>query len=284
MTNIHLLISQANPIPGLESSVRAFSSQVKDTERKLAVSDTTLRNVTKERDSAVSQLGVAYFTIEQLKSENVRLANENGDLKAKLGLTTNNLEQDDAIRDRKQAKPVHADRYQPSERRTAIGASTIGEHRPVEASDRSYKRQDKQLSKARTARIQFQDHLASRNEAEKSQTRKQVGSPSKASAQYDSNRLSRHQSHITDPFPPTEQTGRSVDYAESESSQESDIERPEQSTSQNIRNHSSQHRDDQIPNTTRDITYLSFLEVKNYPLTVRLAKLTTLCRVMTSPT
>ena len=39
--------------------------------------------MTKERDSAVSQLGVAYFTIEQLKSENNILATENRELKIK---------------------------------------------------------------------------------------------------------------------------------------------------------------------------------------------------------
>ena len=53
-------------------------------DRKAAVSETALRNVTKERDSAVSQLGVAYFTVEQLKAENAGLVDENQALKSKL--------------------------------------------------------------------------------------------------------------------------------------------------------------------------------------------------------
>ena len=40
--------------------------------------------MTQERDSAVSQLSVAYLTVEQLKVENAELARENSALKAKL--------------------------------------------------------------------------------------------------------------------------------------------------------------------------------------------------------
>ena len=58
------------------------------TERKIAVSAISLKNITKDRDSAVSQLGVAYVTIEQLKSQNAELIKENDKLKARL--TTNN--------------------------------------------------------------------------------------------------------------------------------------------------------------------------------------------------
>ena len=44
--------------------------------------------MTKERDSAVSQLGVAYVTIEQLKSENHALAKDNRDLKNQINYLT----------------------------------------------------------------------------------------------------------------------------------------------------------------------------------------------------
>ena len=45
--------------------------------RKASVSQITLKNLTQERESAVAQLGVAYFTTEQLKRENEQLREEN---------------------------------------------------------------------------------------------------------------------------------------------------------------------------------------------------------------
>ena len=48
------------------------------------MSDITLRNLTQERDNAVAQLGVAFLTTEQLKTENERLVQENIDLKNQL--------------------------------------------------------------------------------------------------------------------------------------------------------------------------------------------------------
>ncbi len=66
---------------GLESSVRSLQSQLDVSNRKASTFETVVNNMTKERDSAVSQLGVAYFTIEQLKSENNILATENRELK-----------------------------------------------------------------------------------------------------------------------------------------------------------------------------------------------------------
>lgn len=48
--------------------------------------------MTQERDSAISQLGVAYFTTEQLKVENEGLKGENNELKARLGQLSNDHE------------------------------------------------------------------------------------------------------------------------------------------------------------------------------------------------
>ena len=50
----------------------------------MSTTETILKNITQERDSAVSQLGIAYFTIEQLKAENETLKEENSNLKARL--------------------------------------------------------------------------------------------------------------------------------------------------------------------------------------------------------
>ena len=60
--------------------------------RKAATAETILKNITQERDSAVSQLGVAYFTIEQLKGDIEALREENNDLKARIGQLSVNHE------------------------------------------------------------------------------------------------------------------------------------------------------------------------------------------------
>ena len=55
----------------------------------MSTTETILKTITQERDSAVSQLGIAYFTIEQLKAENESLKDENNDLKTRLSQLTN---------------------------------------------------------------------------------------------------------------------------------------------------------------------------------------------------
>ena len=64
-------------IVGLESSVRSLQSQLDASNRRAATTETILRTITQERDSAVSQLSVAYVTIKKLQAENEDLREEN---------------------------------------------------------------------------------------------------------------------------------------------------------------------------------------------------------------
>ena len=66
----------------MEASARHLQQRLDTATRKGTTAETILRDITQERDSAVSQLGVAYITIEQLKVENESLSQENADLKA----------------------------------------------------------------------------------------------------------------------------------------------------------------------------------------------------------
>ncbi|MCJ1471771.1 hypothetical protein MMC13_000411 [Lambiella insularis] len=67
-----------------ESTIRTLQEQASAALHKNSVSGITIKNLTKERDSAVSQLGVAYFTTEQLKAENLTLKDENARLDSDL--------------------------------------------------------------------------------------------------------------------------------------------------------------------------------------------------------
>ena len=61
---------------GLESSIRALQSKVDSLQTAASVDQDRLSKVTKDRDSAISQLGVAYFTNEKLRHENDALKEE----------------------------------------------------------------------------------------------------------------------------------------------------------------------------------------------------------------
>jgi hypothetical protein len=66
---------------GLEASVQTLQQQLDSAERKFTVAETNAKRVTKERDSLVTQLGVAFYSSEELKNDVNFLEKENQTLR-----------------------------------------------------------------------------------------------------------------------------------------------------------------------------------------------------------
>ena len=77
-----LRLAYSRTCKGLESKFWSIRTQLEKLQRDDATKDTTLKNVSRERDQAISQLGVAYYTMEGLKATNEDLIQENNSLKA----------------------------------------------------------------------------------------------------------------------------------------------------------------------------------------------------------
>lgn len=122
----------------MESSFRALQGQLDNSNRRVSTTETILKSITQERDSAISQLGVAYFTIEQLKVENEGLKDENNKLKTRLGQLSNDLENETQQWNNKEEALRRK-----LDRRTDTVRSLIGENK-VQPSEL----QDKTASKA----------------------------------------------------------------------------------------------------------------------------------------
>jgi Centrosome localisation domain of PPC89 len=75
---------RTNYVLELESTVKSLQTRLDAANRKVSVSEITIKNLTQDRDSAVSQLGVAFYTSEGLKVENEALRAENETLKSRL--------------------------------------------------------------------------------------------------------------------------------------------------------------------------------------------------------
>ena len=73
-----------SPDIGLDSNIRALQKELDASNHRFSTAEAIINNVTHERDSAVSQLGVAYVTIEQLKAENAALRAENAEVDERL--------------------------------------------------------------------------------------------------------------------------------------------------------------------------------------------------------
>lgn len=68
----------------LEATNLALQNRLDIIDRKAQISETTLNKLTRERDMAVSQLGVAYLETQDYKNENESFKRENAELKSQL--------------------------------------------------------------------------------------------------------------------------------------------------------------------------------------------------------
>lgn len=79
-----LLILNINGNIELEATNLALQNRLDIIDRKAQISETTLNKLTRERDMAVSQLGIAYLETQDYKNENESLKRENAELKSQL--------------------------------------------------------------------------------------------------------------------------------------------------------------------------------------------------------
>ena len=90
-SHLPLLAIQANGLTGLERNLRVVSRQFEEANRKVSISETTMKSVAEERDQAVKQLGLAFVQQEKLKYDNNRLRQTNQDLAADLAQVTQHM-------------------------------------------------------------------------------------------------------------------------------------------------------------------------------------------------
>ncbi len=226
----------------MESSVRALQNQLDNSNRRVSTTETILRNITQERDSAISQLGVAYFTIEQLKIENEGLKSENSKLKTRLGQLSNEHENDTQKRTAKEEAPRRK-----LDRMTETGHSMMDES-GVQHPDL----QEKNVSKARHTdsierNVESSAHKKANNMFDLLPSRKDIDEHPKGGQ-------------------------RTVQIDDSQDSEDSLYEAPQAKGEGKARAPRSA-KNVQGDETSQNLTYLSFLEVKN-PLLLSLLPLT----------
>ncbi|OJD17471.1 hypothetical protein AJ78_02444 [Emergomyces pasteurianus Ep9510] len=73
----------------LEAANLTLQNRLGTSTRKISTQESTIKHLTQERDSARTQLGVAYLNLQELKMENDALAHENDELKIQLESLTN---------------------------------------------------------------------------------------------------------------------------------------------------------------------------------------------------
>ncbi|KAK2792509.1 hypothetical protein FQN51_001682 [Onygenales sp. PD_10] len=94
----------------LEAANLALQNRLDISARKASTHETTVKHLTQERDSARTQLGVAYLTLQELKAENEILAQENDEMRMQLESIGELPEpKDDKLRGNDPTKSKHRD-------------------------------------------------------------------------------------------------------------------------------------------------------------------------------
>jgi hypothetical protein len=153
----------------LESSVLSLQKRLDRADRKVSIAETATKKITSERDSLVTQLGVAFFNSEELKTDNETLRNENRLLQDQVTdlqnenreLTTEN---DDLRTQLDQARDQHQEDTERWTRKEALLS------RKASTTDRAILQENQTLRDELTqARVQQEEEVrqATRREAEK---------------------------------------------------------------------------------------------------------------------
>ena len=144
---------------GLESTVRALREQLDSAIKNSTVSDLAIRNVTRERDSAVTQLSVAYLTTEELKAENEQLVGENDRLRKQLAqflaMNDDNTHISTHVEEASRAKPQQQALPEPQKLIQTVDnhQNTVAENSRQTASSRFSRRDDSQVDVHQQSRI-----------------------------------------------------------------------------------------------------------------------------------
>ncbi|OJJ44529.1 hypothetical protein ASPZODRAFT_686138 [Penicilliopsis zonata CBS 506.65] len=135
----------------LESSNLALQNRVDILERKSEVQEAALKRLTRERDMAVSQLGIAYLDSQELKEENETLKQENLELKDQLSrfLSLPRKKREDTMRSERTAvsSDPDAEDSQSYTQRSADMSRTTGDVTSKSARSRSKSKQDESRAK-----------------------------------------------------------------------------------------------------------------------------------------
>jgi len=256
---------------GLESSVRALQNQVASIDRHAAVSETALRNVTNERDSAVSQLGVAFFTIEQLKTDNANLSDENQALREQLATAqvakekqvrhaTPKAEENSLLQERSLEKSLSA-KLSMSNTKTNKPRRGQTPNAPQLSSFEQFK------AKLAIRQAQREAHDSAAAQGSVAPTGQRDASDDRASRQSGhQKRIATDEPHPTDLFPRDQQVQRPSHYQPSQCSEDSDRDDVHKESVLFEAPPSSRQQSGVMPAPTnqdanQDLTFLSFVEV-----------------------